>query len=374
MLSVVHIAKYYPPVPGGMERVVESLCQATRGRVTSRVIAFNTSRRTVEEEVDGIAVTRLGVAAVRGSVPLSPALVREIAAIRDDVIVLHEPNPWALVSFALARPQRPLVLWFHSAVVRPRLQYALFYAPWARAVYGRARRIIVSSPALAEHANALRPYRDRIAVVPFGIDPRRWELTPPAASRAAEIRAAAGRPLVLFAGRMVPYKGLPVLLQALETLDVAAVLVGDGPVRDAAMAAARDRHLNGRVRFPGEVPHDELVAHVHACDLLVLPSVTPAEAFGYVQLEAMLCGKPVVSTRLDSGVPWVNRHGETGLTVPPGDAGALRSAIAALAADAPLRARMGDAGRRRVLDEFTMERMADRTVALYEAAAGREPR
>lgn len=372
MLSVVHIAKYYPPVPGGMERVVESLCEATRGRVKSRVIAFNTTRRTVEEDVDGVAVTRLGVAAVTGSVPLSPSLARAIAAIEDDVIVLHEPNPWALVSFALARPKKPLVLWFHSAVVRPRLQYALFYAPWARAVYGRAQRIIVSSPALAEHAEALQPYRDRVAVVPFGIDPTRWELTPATSTRAAQIRAAAGgRPLVLFAGRMVPYKGLPVLLQALATLDVTAVLVGDGPARGAAVAAARERNLDGRVQFPGEVPQEELVALFHACDLFVLPSITPAEAFGYVQLEAMLCGKPVVSTRVKSGVPWVNRDGETGLTVAPGDAAALRAAIAALASDASLRSRLGEAGRRRVLAEFTMQRMADRTVALYEEVAAR---
>jgi glycosyltransferase involved in cell wall biosynthesis len=344
MVSVLHIAKYYPPVSGGMERVVESLCSATRGRVRSRVIAFNTRNETVDETVDGVPVRRIAVRAVAGSVPLAPALPRELRGVRDDVIVLHEPNPWALVSFALARPDRPLAVWFHSEVIRPKLQYALFYHPLVRAVYARAQRIIVSSPALAQQAAALRPYGDRIRVIPFGIDPERWTPAPGAVARAAALRErAGGRPIVLFAGRMVPYKGVPVLLHALRGLDVSAVIAGGGPSRDAAIAAARGLGLNGRVEFPGEVPHDELVALFHACDLFVLPSVTRAEAFGYVQLEAMVCGKPVISTRVASGVPWVNVHGETGLTVPPGDADALRAAIAALAGDASLRARLGGA-------------------------------
>jgi rhamnosyl/mannosyltransferase len=286
-------------------------------------------------------------------------------------MVLHEPNPWALLSLAIARPRVPLAVWFHSEVVRPRLQYALFYHPLARTVYGQARRIVVSSPLLAENAAALAPYRDRVAVIPFGIDESRWEATPSVSARAEAIRADAGtRPLVLFAGRMVPYKGVGVLLRALAGTDAAAVLVGAGPSRSEWMALARELGIADRVRFPGEVPHAELAALYHACDLFVLPSVTRAEAFGYVQLEAMACAKPVVSTRVDSGVPWVNRDGETGLTVPPGDPGALRSAIETLARDTALRHRLGAAGRARVRSEFTMDKMRAAAAALYREVAG----
>ena len=354
-----------------MERVVESLCHSTRGRVASRVIAFNTSRQTVREEVNGIPVTRVGVAAVFGSVPVAPALTRELRRTRADAMVLHEPNPWALLSFALSRPAAPFAIWFHSEVIRPRLQYTLFYEPLVRAVYSRAHRIVVSSPTLGEQARALEPYRDRVRVIPFGIDVESWAATPAITARAAEIRhSAAGRPLVLFAGRMVPYKGVDVLVRALARLDVTAILAGDGPSRGEAIARAQSLNLNGRVRFAGAVSPQELVALYHACDIFVLPSITPAEAFGYVQLEAMACGKPVISTRVASGVPWVNRHDETGLTVPPGDERALADAIGALAADPALRARMGSAGRARIAAEFTLERMAERTTALYEEVAG----
>ena len=102
----------------------------------------------------------------------------------------------------------------------------------------------------------------------------------------------------------------------------------------------------------------------------MLPSVTSAEAFGVVQLEAMATGTPVVSTSVASGVSWVNRNEETGLVVPPGDVSALRHALQRLLADPALRGRLGAAGAARVRSEFTLTTMGDRLVALCEALAG----
>jgi rhamnosyl/mannosyltransferase len=366
MSTILHVGKFYPPVPGGMERVVEALCHVNGNGVISRALVVNNGRRTVRETVDGVDVTRVGTIATAGSVPIAPGLAAALGGSRADAIVLHEPNPWALLSFAIARPRAPLAIWFHSEVVRPRLQYALFYHPIARAAYRAARRIVVSSPALAEHAAVLKPYRDRIVVIPFGIDTSRWAPTPAIRARAAGIRGRFGdRPLVLFAGRMVPYKGVDVLLRALADTPAAAVLVGQGPSLDRWQALARGLQLDGRVTFAGEVPHAELAALYHACDMFVLPSVTRAEAFGYVQLEAMACGKPVINTRVPSGVPWVNRDGESGITVPPGDVSALRAAIAALADDDERRARLGAAARARVESEFSMATMRAAVSALY---------
>jgi rhamnosyl/mannosyltransferase len=101
------------------------------------------------------------------------------------------------------------------------------------------------------------------------------------------------------------------------------------------------------------------------CAVLALPSITRAEAFGYVQLEAMASNKPVVSTDVPSGVSWVNQHETTGLVVPAGDACALRVALDRLMNDPSLRRRLGDAGRRRVEQEFTLTRLRDRLRSLY---------
>jgi rhamnosyl/mannosyltransferase len=367
MLKVVHVGKFYPPVPGGIERVVQSLCTVAKGRLESNVLAFNTSAQTVREVVDGIPVTRVGTWGSAGSVSIAPSFVRHLQQAQADLMILHEPNPWALLSFAAVRPRLPLAIWFHSDVVRPKLQYDLFYAPVARPAYRQARRFLVSSPSLADQAAALQPYRDRVTVIPFGIDADKWQPTTAIQQRAAEIRQQAAQPLVVFAGRHVPYKGVPILIEAAAPLDVSVVILGDGPMREEWTRLAAQQPGPARFVFPGEVDDDEMRAHLVAARVLVLPSVTKAEAFGFVQLEAMACGTPVISTSVPTGVPWVN---QTGLVVRPADPVALRDAIARLAADPALAGNLGAAGQRRARSEFSLQQMGDRLVAACESIAG----
>lgn len=353
-----------------MEQVLASLCQSTRDRVDNEVLAFSGSAQTTREVVDGIPVTRLGSVSPARSTPIAPAMTQALRRSTADLIVLHEPNPWGLLSCALVKPRQPVAVYFHSEVVRPALQYALFYHPMARAVYSRASRIIVASPPMAEHARALQPYRDRIAVIPYGLDPAAWARTPTVERRVGEIRASRpGMPLVVFAGRFVRYKGCDVLLQALKDVHAAAVFAGDGPLKNELTARAESLGLSGRVRFPGEVSPEELLALYHAADVVVLPSLSHAEAFGFVQIEAMACGTPVVSTNVRSGVPWVNQHGATGFVVEPGDVVSLRRALTSLLEDGLARERMGLAAQHRVAAEFTLAKMGERASALFEELA-----
>lgn len=371
-LTILHLGKYYPPAPGGMEKVVQLLCEAERARgLDSRVIAANTSARTVHETLHGVPVTRLAALGAIGSVGLCPGFPLTVARASRDVTVIHEPNPVALASDWLTRQDGPLVVWFHSEVLRPQWKYRLLYQPLLRRVLRRASAIVVSSPNLAEHAAELQPFQFKCVVIPFGIDRDRLALTPGVAGRAAELRVAAGRPSLLFVGRLVPYKGVDVLLRAMAGIDAALWVIGDGPLRQALEAETARCGLTDRVRFLGPLPDADVVAHLHACDVFVLPSVTHAETFGMVQLEAMICGKPVVCTNVRSGVPWVNRHEETGLVVEPGDVEGLANALRRLLGDTALRSRMGVAGRERVLSTFSLEQMASRTAALYGDIASR---
>ena len=119
------------------------------------------------------------------------------------------------------------------------------------------------------------------------------------------------------------------------------LLAGEGPLEEEIRHRAADRAVLDRVHVLGRVPDADLPAYYAAADIVALPSIARTETFGVVQLEAMAAGRPVVSTNLPTGVPWVNQDGVSGLIVPPGDVQALAAAIARLAADADLRRRLG---------------------------------
>jgi rhamnosyl/mannosyltransferase len=109
--------------------------------------------------------------------------------------------------------------------------------------------------------------------------------------------------------------------------------------------------------------------YYHAADLFALASVARSEAFGIVQIEAMAAGIPVVNTSLDSGVPFVSLHNQTGLTVAPENPDALAAAINRLLDDESLRQSLGRAASLRARQEFSLETMTSRVLALYETVA-----
>jgi rhamnosyl/mannosyltransferase len=172
--------------------------------------------------------------------------------------------------------------------------------------------------------------------------------------------------LVLFIGVLRPYKGIGVLLRAMAGVTRGDLLLaGSAPDGGRTARLSVQLGITGRVTLLGVVSESQRRVLLHACDLLVLPSLDRREAFGIVQLEAMACGKPVVSSDLPTGVRFVNRDGETGLLVPPGNPEALAAAISRLLTDSTLRARLGQAAHERVIREFSVERMVNQTIDVY---------
>jgi glycosyltransferase involved in cell wall biosynthesis len=356
-MRVVHAAKFYPPVRGGMETIVGDLCEGTAGEWDVGVVAANDTPSTVRERRGAVGVVRAGAVGRAASVPLCPSLPGHLWRETADCVVLHEPNPIAGTALWLRTPASRLVIWHHSDLLRPRWALPTYTRFVQRRLYRRADCVIVSSPALASESSLVQ-YARHLAIIPFGIDLERYRRTDAErTARVDAIRQATRGPRLLFVGRLVYYKGLHVLLEAAKAWPGTVLIAGDGPLESALRAQAATRGLGARVKFLGRVSDEDLPAYYQASDAFVLPSIARTEAFGVVQVEAMAAGLPVVSTRLPTGVPWVNQDGVSGLVVPPDDAPALGAALGRLAVDATLRQRLAEGACRRASAVFSRDRM-----------------
>ena len=159
---------------------------------------------------------------------------------------------------------------------------------------------------------------------------------------------------LLFVGRFVYYKGVDILLKAFRQVhNCELFLCGTGILESELRSLAE----NLAVHFLGKLSDADLKAAFADCDIFILPSVQNSEAFGIVQQEAMIYGKPVINTNLPTGVPFVSIHGETGLTVEPGDVQELAKAIQTLADSSELRKIYGENARKRVYDCYESNRI-----------------
>ena len=171
---------------------------------------------------------------------------------------------------------------------------------------------------------------------------------------------------VLFVGRVTPQKGLDVLVRAIEPLGLELEVCGDGWGLPETRELVDVLRLGDRVRFHGAVDPADLGGHYERASIVVVPSLWP-EPFGLVGLEAMAHARPVIGTAT-GGIPEWLRDRESGLLVPPGDVGALSSAIAELAGDPHLSAAMGRRGRMRGEEEVSTDRYLAAVEPAYELA------
>lgn len=366
-MKILELGKFYPPYRGGMETLLRIWSEGfvRRGAQVDCVVA-NDSPRTMHEELNGVRVHRHASFGALFSVSLCPGYLGAPRRHPADLWHAHFPNPLADVACLRGNRSTPLVLTYHSDVIRQACLMRL-YRPLMERLFRRATRIVAATPNHIEFSPWLGPYRDKCEVIPFGIDLAELKRTDAVAKAADALRReAGGRPIVLTIGRLVGYKGQSYLIAALRELEAVLWLVGTGPLEHALRDQAAALGISERVRFWGAVDEAQLPALLHACDVFALPSITPNEAFGVVQVEAMACGKPVVSCALRSGVPFVNQDGVTGLIVPPRDAGALTVALRRLFGDDALRAQFGEAGCRRATQEFEASVMVGRYWRLFE--------
>ncbi len=294
-----------------------------------------------------------------------PTLFRSVMALRalirsTGVSLLHANGSRAMFYAGLAgRLSGRPVIW-HVRIADPDPVLDRLLVPLSR-------MIVVNSSAVGQRfARVPR----KVRCIPNGVDLVRFTPREPSPQLRASFDLPAGAPLVTSVGRFVPYKGYTYLLEAAQlvheaTPEVHWIRVGDGELRSELEAQCRSLGLTSRVHFTGwREGMPEILA---MADLFVLPSLR--EHFGRVLIEAMAMGKAVVATGA-GGVPEVVIHGETGLLVPPAQPRPLADAVLTLLSDPDRARRLGEAGRLRVVAEFSLSRHVEAVEALYKELLG----
>ena len=379
-MKILQIGKFYP-IRGGVEKVMWDLTAGLSARgiacdmlcCMQRPASVDEKDRPLHRQEGKLHCFRFNQWGQVICVPswgklaatmLSPALLRWFRKHRDayDIVHIHHPDPMAALALRLSGFKGKVVLHWHSDILSQQLLLRL-YQPLQCWLIRRADAIIGTTPPYLEASPWLKDVQSKCKAVPIGIQP----ITANPERVEAFRRRFEGQALILSIGRLVPYKGFSCLIDAVKLLPAHFCLVigGMGPLRESLEEQIRANGLEQRVFLEGYLPDEDIPAWFQAADVFVLSSVLKTEAFGIVQIEAMSCGTPVVSTRIEgSGVAWVNPDGVSGRTVPPRDPQALADAITDVVKQ---RQRYSEGARRLFQERYTRNQMINAVEALYRA-------
>lgn len=354
--TILHVSKYYYPYLGGIETLARSLAE---GMVNYHnvVVCFATDGKDQVDKINDVTVYRVKVQFSLLSQDVAfgyyETLKRLMTEYEPEYVHVHCPNPFVYPLVAkIMRAETKLVLHWHSDILSKGIFYQ-FVKPFESHILRKATRIIATSPNYIHPSSPIFAYRKKISVVQNGMVPSDFDLKEDDEQKIASIKAKYdNKPLVLFIGRHIHYKGIDWLIDIAQLVkgDCKFIVAGQGPLTEQL----KNKNVSPKVEFTGKLPADELRCYAHATDIFAFTSKTKAEAFGIALAEAMYCGcVPVVFHLEGSGVNWVNIKDQTGLEVPLGDLQAYAEAIDRLLGDDALRKKFAAAAHQRAASMFT---------------------
>lgn len=354
-MKVLQINKYSWPHYGGIERVVKDIQEVLDGVIEINLLCIDDPSSKSEPNVDQRVFKAKKNFSLFG-MPLSWEFITKARYLikNHDLILVHHPFPLGLLVYKLFGDNKPLIVWYHSDIVRQKFLSKLL-SPLFKSVLNSAKRIIVSDQFIAKNSILLQSHLSKITVIPFtqSIHPNKNE-------QRSDVNSGIQ---ILSVGRLVYYKGFEVLLKAMQGVNASLIIVGDGVLRDKLDKIISDLKLDNVKIVPSQ---SSLVEFYERADIFVLPSIEISEAFGLVQLEAMSYGLPVINTYLPTAVPTVSINLQTGITVEPNNADALKSAIEQLIKYPNLRKQYGNAGLERVKTTYNIEKFKSNLIKVID--------
>lgn len=366
-LKVLHFFKVYlPDSMGGIEQVIYQLCEGgSRFGICSEVLTLSRQPAKKPVQVGSHRVHQVRRDLEVASTGMSWAAIGRLRELAREADLIHYHFPWPFMDVAhyLAGTGKPYVVTYHSDIIQQKRLLKL-YRPLMRVFLGGAAGIIATSPNYFATSAVLDEFKERVTVIPIGLDNASYP-------RASQERLEAWRKRLkmerffLFVGVMRYYKGLHILLEALQGTDLRVVIVGAGPLQQQLIRQAASLGVSRNLVFLGHVSEEDKIALLELCYGVVFPSHLRSEAFGVSLLEGAMFGKPLISSEIGTGTSYININEDTGLVVPANDPPALRRAMQRLWCDPLHASTMGARALARYCELFTAQEMARRYAELY---------
>lgn len=368
---IVQIGKYYPPESGGMELMLENIShKLIENGYQNDVLAFDKRMSHTSSKGDNSYIYLKKEQFKIRSMPVSLGyffwMIRNLY--RYKIVHIHLPNPFALVAYLLSFGKQKLVVHWHSDIIDQKLLYVLV-RPFEQYLLKRADRIICTSESYRKGSEPLSAWTSKCVTVPIGIvDPLiRFQGNK---NQSLSIYEKFRSKKLLFVGRLVPYKGLKYLVDAMRLLDreYSLDIIGDGPLKAEIEDQIKEHSLEYRIRIHGGLCEEEKFNLLEKTGILVLPSVTKNEAFGIVLLEAMAFKTPMISTNIKgSATGTVNIHGETGFVVEPANSLELADHIKKLFNHLENYELFSENCRRNFVDNYMVDQTTKKIISVYKS-------
>lgn len=367
MAKITHIFKtYFPETSGGLEEAVRQCgTHARKSGFDVEVVCVGPETYTIATP-DGIKTKFYKKTFDVFSNPFSLAFARSFREIHDHADILHFHFPWPTAELlALFHViSKPALVTFHCDIhkIRPLKR---IYLPFIKRYLNKLDKICITSKGLLTTTSYLWQFRDKIEEIPLFMNESRFSGLPAPVQDIVEFTREI-KDYALFVGVLRWYKGLDILLDAAGKIDTDIVIVGRGDLYERLESRINREGLKN-VHLLGFQEDNNLKHLIEKSKLIVLPSITPAEAFGQILLEGLYFSKPLVSTELGTGTSLVNRHNHTGLVVRPGSAEALARAINTITTDNALYERFSKNAFQYYLDNFTAAVQGDKYIRIYKS-------
>jgi len=365
MKTVTHIFKtYFPDTQGGLEEAIRQIGKYSLKNGYS-VNVVSVSKVPSELVLDGIKCHSFKHSFGSNSLPISVELASDFKEIirKTDILHLHFPYPYGELLTIFNKVNKPIVITFHCEILNRSL-VRLCYEPFARVLLNKANVIVPTSTNLLNSTKILQRFKEKTEVINLWLDESRFDNLDRVNDEFQNKVSEYGE-FTLFVGVLRWYKGLDVLLDAAKMITGNVVIVGKGPEKEHLEKRIKDENISN-VYMTGFLTDNEVIYLLSKCKFTVLPSISPAEAFGQVLLESCYYSKPMVTTELGTGTSYVNIDKQTGFVVSPNSSSELSKAMDKLFQNKELCNTMGNTAYERYKENFSADIQGDKYIKIYD--------